>query len=219
MAEFTNKTIVGLELIVLDEKGLPVANPVLRAIPVFKALFTKNKRLSGRHFYNDKDRALSEVAYIYYMVDIRSFAVQTFPLESNDLDRHHLVVKSLEFPEDYMPDNLIEKAADWYKQYHNTATVKMLKAGFVAVNVTIDYLEHVDYTKLDSKGRLVYNPKDVMTMLSDIKTQKNILIELTQEVIQDLSTGLRPKGGGSIGLFEKPDKELIEEYAPIPASI
>jgi len=207
-----------MELIVLDEKGLPVANPALRAIPVFKELFARTRR-KGEHHYQARARALLEVSYIYYMVDIRSFAFQRYPLETNDWERHLLVVESLKIEEGWRPDDIIEEAADWYKEHHNTSTVKMLKAGFVAINVTIDYLEHVDYTARDSKGKFLYKPKEVMLMLGDIKTQKNVLLELMQEVIQDLNLGGRPKGGGSIGLFEKPDKELVESYDPIPQSL
>lgn len=213
MANSLNDTVIGFELIVLDERGRPVANPAFRAIPVFKEIFSRVRRDNDKRTSKDTAKvALKEFSYIYYMIDIRSFAVQEFPGDSQDIERHLRVLDALKLPEKWRPDKVIEEAADWYKIYHYTATVKMLRTGFIAINVTIDYLEKVDYTAKDGKGKLVYTPKDVMEMLDGLRRQKSVLESLMQEAIQDLNLGGRPKGGGSIGLFENPDKERLNSY-------
>jgi hypothetical protein len=220
MAKLSNNTVIGFELIVLDERGRPMANPALRAIPVFKEIFVRVRRDSDNRTMHDTAKVtLNEFSYIYYMVDIRSFAVQAHPSDTQDLERHHKVVKALKLPEKWMPDKVIEDAADWYKSFHYTAIVKMLKTGFIAVNVTIDYLEKVDYTIRDGKGKLIYTPKEVMDMLDGLKRQKSVLESLMQEVIRDLNLGGRPKGGGSIGIFENPDKERLDSYDRVPTNL
>jgi len=209
---------IGLDLVVLDSTGKPQANPATRGIPVFKEIFAAARRRRGDH-KKAQETVLSEFLYIYYMIDIRSFAVQRFPNVREDQKRHDIVRPTLKLIEGWKPSQAVEDGADFYRENHESPSVKMLKGGFSAINVTIDFLQNVDYTLQDSKGRPVYEPKEVMGYLSDIQLQKKNLDALWQEVLRDINLGGRPKGGGSLNIFENPDTQVIENYARVPESI
>jgi len=216
--ENNRKYPIGLDLIVLDASGKPQANPATRGIPVFKEIFAAARRRKGEH-KKAQETVLSEFLYIYYMIDVRSFAVQRFPSNREDQERHDIVRPTLKLPHNWKPSKAVEDGADFYKDNHETPSVKMLKAGFSAVNITINFLQNVDYKAVDGKGKLVYEPKIVMEYLSDIQNQKKRLEALWQEVLRDINLGGRPKGGGSINIFEEPDSQAIEDYARVPESI
>lgn len=214
---------IGFDLIVFDDKEKkPRANPATKAIPVFKEIFARARRGTNLGHEQAQQKVLSEFLYIYYMIDIRSFAVQRLTGKENDTERHHLVVETLKLDSDWWPDSVVEKAAEFYEefQFGKSPALRMLRSGYRAINKTVEYLENVDFDKVGIKGRKLYTSKDVLETLDSLQLQKTRIDKLMQEAIRDINLGGRPKGGGSIGFFEDaPSDEEVESRERIPAEL
>jgi hypothetical protein len=182
-----------IKLIVLEGE-FPVFNPELRMILPFKAIIDRNK--------NKKGFASKELAFIYFFADPRSSYVESY----QDLDiREEKIKVLLGLPESWKKDSLIDEAIEFYlEEIKDDFDYKYLNSNIIAAEKTIKYLENVDYSARDNKGNLLYKPADVVKVIKESGSVIESLKTLREKIFKKTSLTTKIRGGGDVGMFERP---------------
>lgn len=197
------------KLIIL-EGDAPVFNPEVRMIGCFKRIIERDKgRKSDREIFevgdNDgrlKKIATKELTFIYFFSDPRSSFVESY--QDEDI-REEKIKAILELPEKWKKDALIDEAVAFYlNEIQNDFDYMYLNAGINAAEKTRKYLEGVDYGLRDTKGNLLYKPIEVAKTIKESGGIIESLKLLREKVFKKASLTVTPRGGGEIGMFERP---------------
>ena len=132
-------------------------SPKALLVPEFRTLWDRDDS-------KDKDKALQELAYVYYLSDFKSPYLLSLDL-SIVADT---VAKDFMRDESYIPDEKVEEAINKYKELQITPSMRLLKASLTTVNRLTDYLEEVDLSERDDKNKPIYKPSDITNSLKSI---------------------------------------------------
>lgn len=171
----------------------PAITPEALMIPEFNKIYKRDKS-------KDKNKALKELAYIYYSMDYKS----NYLSYSKDLREERL---NEDFMEDkkYKPDQMILEAMKKYEQLQQTPTMNYLKAARNAMEETEKYFNGIDYSERDVRGNAIYKVTEVTKALKDSYGVKDTLDKLMEAVKKEQSNSNQARGGGSGGLYEFED--------------
>jgi len=174
-----------MELFII-EKNKVIASPEALLIKEFKDIWDSDKSLS-------KDRAVSELAYVYFTTDYKSI-YQSYPEgEIRDNKIKEDIIRDTK----WKSSDLINKAIKKYEELQETPTLRMLKGARKAANVITSYYENLKEDKID--GRTVTS---ITTSLSKIGEVVNSLDKLEQQIRKE-TTGGKSKGDREINPFEE----------------
>jgi hypothetical protein len=187
----------------------PVFNPEVRMFAPFRKILERDrgkKSETGIYEKGDADGrkkaiATKELAFIYWFCDPRSSYVESY----QDLQLREEKVKILlDLPSNWKAVDVIKEAISFYlEEIENDFDVKYLAANINATENTMKYLEQVDYTKLDSKGNLMYKPTEVVKTIKEAGGVLESLKILREKAFRRVSMSIKVRGGGEIGMFER----------------
>lgn len=174
-----------MELFII-EKNKVIASPEALLVKEFKDIWDSDKSLS-------KDRAVSELAYVYFTTDYKSI-YQSYPegeIRDNKIKEDIIRDKNWKQPD------LITIAIKKYEELQETPTLRMLKGARKAANVITSYYENLKEDKID--GRTVTS---ITTSLSKIGEVVDSLDKLEQQIRRETKGG-KSKGDKAINPFEE----------------
>lgn len=99
-----------------------------------------------------KDKAMSELSYIYFLIDPRS----DYRFISDIGERATKIKKHLGFPDRWKPDKEIDKAIEIYKETMYTTSYALLEDAELALEKLRTTLRELDL-KEEVNGKRVYN--------------------------------------------------------------
>ncbi len=184
-----------MKLFELDSKGIPIIIPEVLLIKEFKDLL-------DRDISRDKSNSLQEFTYIYYYCDYNS-NYAGLPDDERTIEAR----KDAGFPNGWTPDELIIKAIIKYRERIDSDIILLLRSAKIALHKLRIFFETVDFTLLNDKGIPIYNPKDIMSSLSNLGKVSESLDSLLQQAIRGKNLETKQRGGGKTSLFENPDDE------------
>lgn len=123
----------------------------------------------------DKELALAELAFIYYMSDIRS---QYFVIDDGKVRQATILNDDIipALPEKYVPSVDVLKAIQYYKDIQDKDDViQVYKTARRTVGKIRDYLENLDFAATTKTGTLLNDPKSVSSVLKDLRNLTNEL--------------------------------------------
>ena len=138
-----------------------------------------------------KEKALKELAYIYFMYDPKSeFKVH------NDMDeRSKLVCQAVGLKTGWKPDKDVESAIELFNSFKSQSAL-ILEDITHSINNLRTFLRTVDLSKLDQKGKPVHNPsaiastiKQAITLARQVKEAEMALVAEEEEEAE-MSGGL-----------------------------
>lgn len=174
-----------MELFII-EKNKVIASPEALLIKEFKDIWDSDKSAS-------KDRAVSELAYVYFTTDYKSI-YQSYPEgEIRDNKIKEDIIRDTK----WKSSELINKAIKKYEELQETPTLRMLKGARKAANVITSYYENLEEDKID--GRTVTS---ITTSLSKIGEVVDSLDKLEQQIRRETKGG-KSKGDREINPFEE----------------
>lgn len=174
-----------MELFII-EKNKVIASPEALLIKEFKDIWDSDKSTS-------KDRAVSELAYVYFSTDYKSI-YQSYPEgEIRDNKIKEDIIRDTK----WKSSELINKAIKKYEELQETPTLRMLKGARKAANVITSYYENLEEDKID--GRTVTS---ITTSLSKIGEVVDSLDKLEQQIRRETKGG-KSKGDREINPFEE----------------
>lgn len=192
-----------------------VVHPEALEIDIFKKIYRK----SCKGDVNNRNRLHFKlvVSYILLMYKIGSPYLKSYvdEEERHNLIQKHLKLKDydleLEFDGNEITNNdLVNKAVSVYKAMHYNISKQYLNAVKVAAHKTIVYLKDVDYNEKDDKGKLIYNPKDIIVQISKTSEILDEIEKMEKRVERDIISK-QGRGGKVIGEMENPKDWKVEK--------
>ena len=187
-------------LIIINDKGIPVFNPEIRMIKEYNAIIKRDKGSPGDHDGRDKKMATKELAYIYFYASYKS------PYYKNDDEQRYLKIKSaLGLPDDWKPDELIQAGIDRWDELQTTDAMLDLESAKRAAKATRSFLNNVDYDLFNEKGVYKYKVKEVTDTIKSWGLVLKGIDELEERVKKDMElTANKIRGGGQKNKREEP---------------
>lgn len=197
-----------IPLVKLDLLGLPIFNPELRTIPIFRKIIERNRPINGDHDGRKKKHNIKELAFIhlYTSYELMPGKLNNYFFKYDDTKRLEVLKSDLEFDEKWKVDEDLQAAVDLYRQRQvESFDTDFLDSGIFAVRQTTDYFAGVDYKLRDEKGNLLYKPKEVMQALKEMDGVVDRINAVKERVMngQKAATA-KVRGGGDIGSREIP---------------
>lgn len=146
-----------------------------------------------------KNKALTELSYIYFMCDPRS----DYQYIIDEYDRSKAVKESEGMPEDWEPDKLIKDAMKFYSSFKSTSAL-LLEDTRVAIDKVRTFLKDVDLKAVDDKGKPLYTINSITSTIRMIPQ----LIKDLDEAEKAIASEMREQGGKVRG---QKTKSLLED--------
>lgn len=156
----------------------------------FKQIWTKDKS-------KNKDNALMQLGYIYFMCDPRS----DFQYIIDEEERSKAIIEAEGMPKDWKPDALVKQAMELYCTFKPTAAL-LLEDTRVAVDKLRSLLRTIDLTATDDKGKPIYTLNTVTATIKQIPALVKELDEAEKTLTAELKSMSKMRGSGEKKLFE-----------------
>jgi len=184
-----------------EDNELEIADEVL-FISEFRTLVRRDRGSEGDTQGRKKLAAIKELAFIYFYIDFNSpySAYRTNKILLDDI-RFIKVRNAVGLPEDWVPDEIVDKACDRYKEMQYTLELAFLEAAQDSAHGIIDYFKTIDYD-LVYRGKPVYSPKETLIVLKQSGDTLDGLEVLKNRVKRSLESSVKVHGGGKIGRRE-----------------
>lgn len=188
------------------EKDKIIPSPFLLSIPEFRKIWDRDKT-------KDKEKALLDLAYVYYISDYKSEYITEGANKASaiggDLYNNTL----------FIPDEDMVKAIARYKLLQRTPSMLVLESTRQALDSIIYFFNSLriqesdsDAVKKEKLANASKEAKDILGMIRQIEPSMNLLDSLDKRIYKELiEDGAKIQGGGEIGLFEDPE-EYKREY-------
>ena len=137
--------------------GSVIVTPEALLIPEFKVLWKRDED-------KDKEQAIRDMSYLYFISDYKS----PYVISSDEFTLAPMVAKDFMKDENYEPDEALKTAIEKYKELQLTPSMKLLIASIKTINNLVAYLESVDLQERDRVGKPIYKPTDITNSLARI---------------------------------------------------
>lgn len=130
------------------------------------------KKLWDRDKSKKKERALSELGYVFFMDDFRSDYSDII----DDNERGTEVKKALSMPKGWKEDKLVKDARGFYlKRDQEILALLFLKDAKIGIDKIRRFFREVDFLALDKNGKPIY---DIARLATVIEKSSGILANL-----------------------------------------
>ena len=156
------------------------------AIPPFKEYFESTK---------DKTKATKDIEYVIWLYKMNS------PYTAYDPDiRPRIVAKDVFGDEDYTPSDKVVELADRYMEFQNTPLVRL----YIAAQNGLEYL--IKNLSALKHGFYDEDALKVSKLLKEVEPISKSFENAKARAIAEQQDSGKVRGGGTIGLYEKPRK-------------
>jgi hypothetical protein len=179
-----------MELFELKDYKLTFSPQALSLKP-FQVLWKRDKS-------TNKKTALSELSFIYYYSDHKS---DFFDIV-NEEERRLEIIKYLDLPDNWIPDDKVLEAVEFYKTRSETIGSKLLRNIVIGVNNIGEMFKDIDVNAMDERGKPVYNIAQLVTAAKSIPALITALKEAQEEVNKELKSKSIARGSIEKSIFE-----------------
>ena len=156
----------------------------------FKKIWTRDKS-------KDKNRAMQELGFIYFVCDPRSDYQYLV-----DIDTRMEAVKSGEgLPNSWSPDQAVKEAMEFYTSFKPTSSL-LLEDTRIAVDKLREYLRDIDLYATDDKGKPVHTLNTVTATIKQIPELIKGLDEAEKAVTSDIREMSKARGNHEKAIME-----------------
>ena len=159
----------------------------------FKAIWDRDKS-------KDKNLAMQELGFIYFMGDPRS----DYQYIVDEQERVKEIIKGQGMPAKWKPDNVIKRALEFYNSF-KPASAGLLEDTRVAVDKLRKLLRDIDLSETDSNGKPIYTLSNITTTIKQIPGLVKDLDEAERTLSKDIINEARARGSQSKALGEDED--------------
>ena len=155
------------------------------------------KEIWQRDKSKNKDKALQELGYIYFMSDPRS----DYQYLVDEEERSKAIKEGEGIDSKWKPDKLVLDAITFYKSFKPTSALLLEDTRF-AVDKLRKLLREIDLTEVDDKGKPIYTLNTITATIKQVPSLVKDLDEaektIAREIIQDESI----RGSQEKSMFE-----------------
>lgn len=165
-------------------------SPEALALVPFKRIWNRDRSIS-------KDRALSELAYIYFMIDPRS----DYQYIVDKDERSKAIIEGEGLPAKWKPDKLIKEAMEFYGKFKPTAAL-LLEDTRYAVDKLRKLLRDINLEDKDDKGKPVYTLNTITATIKQVPSLAKDLDEAEKALAAEMRSQGKMRGSGEKTLME-----------------
>ena len=144
-----------------------------------------------------KDRALSELGFIYFFCDPRS----DYQYLTDEDERLEAIKEGEGMSKKWVPDKLVKEAMSFYNSFKPTSAL-LLEDTRLAVDKLRGLLREIDLAQLDDKGKPIYTLNTITATIKQIPSLVKELDEAEKAITSELRNSGRMRGQGEKTLFE-----------------
>lgn len=133
------------------------------ALKIFRQIWNRDRSVN-------KDKAIMELGYIYFMVDPRS----DYQYLVDENERSKAIIEGEGLPENWKPDKVVIEAMQFYSSIKSTSAL-LLEDTRVAIDRVRQFLKTVDLGALDERGKPIYT---ISSITSTIKMIPQLIKDL-----------------------------------------
>lgn len=156
----------------------------------FKAIWKRDKSQS-------KERALSELGFIYFFCDVRSD--YQYIVDPEERMKEIKIGEGL--PESWQPDDLLKEAIEFYNSF-KTSSILLLEDTRVAVNKFREMLNEINFRELDNNGKPVYPMNTVLSTIKQVPELVKALEEAERSIAKEITQSDKVRGSQSKSMYE-----------------
>lgn len=164
--------------------------PEALALAPFKKLWNRDRSIS-------KDRAISEISYIYFMVDPRS----DYQYLVDEEERSKAIIEGEGLPNNWKPDKAVTEAMQFYSRFKPTAAL-LLEDTRVAVEKLRKLLRDINLEDTDDKGRPLYTLNTITATIKQVPGLAKDLDEAEKALASEMRSEGKMRGQGEKTIFE-----------------
>lgn len=155
------------------------------------------KKIWNRDRSKDKNRAMQELGFIYFVCDPRSDYQYLV-----DLDTRMESVKQGEgLPNEWTPDQVVKEAMEFYSSFKPTSAL-LLEDTRVAVDKLREHLKNMDFNEVDDKGKPKYTLNTITSTIKQIPELIKGLDEAEKAVTSDIREMSKARGNHEKAIME-----------------
>lgn len=185
-----------MELFEVDQNNNVTFSPEALTLAPFKKLWTRDRNRL-------KKNAIEQMSYIYFMCDYKSDYNNI-----RDLQERSEIVKEacVSDMKGFKEDSDIKAAMKFYTDRSRTVSMSLLENARDAVDRLSIFLATIDFSELDNKGGLKFNPKQISDTIATLGKQVDSLAALEEQVKKEISAKSELLKGGK-------EKSILEDGA------
>lgn len=144
-----------------------------------------------------KDKALQELAYIYFMEDSRS----DYQIYIDKDERSKQVKLGEGIPENWKPDKLVTDAQEFYASFKSEAAL-LLEDIRVAITKLREFIKTIDLSAVDDKGKPIYTLNTYTATIKQIPELITSLDEAEKSIHKEAVMSDKVRGSVEKAMFE-----------------
>ena len=126
------------------------------ALKVFRQIWNRDRSVN-------KDKAIIELGYIYFMIDPRS----DYQYIIDEKERSKAIIEGEGLPSNWKPDKIVTEAMQFYSSIKSTSAL-LLEDTRVAIDKVRTFLKNVNLEAVDDKGKPIYTINSITSTIKMI---------------------------------------------------
>lgn len=160
------------------------------ALKPFKVIWTRDKSPT-------KDRAISELAFVYFFADPRS----DYQFIVDEEERVKMIKEGEGMPEKWVVDKQITEAIEFYHQFKSTAAL-LLESTRTLVDKLTKQMKEIDMNATDDKGKPIYALNVYTNTIKQIPELVRAIDDAERAVNAEAAQNTKMRGQGEKTIME-----------------
>lgn len=145
----------------------------------------------------NKEKALSELGFIYFFCDIRS----DYQYIIDEKDRLEQIKLGEGLPANWEPDDLVKKAMEFYNTFKPISALLLEDTRF-AVDKLRKLLREIDLHQTDDKGKPIYTLNTVTATIKQVPSLVKDLDEAERSIAKEIAQSDKVRGAQTKSIYE-----------------
>ena len=167
-----------------------VIDPEILVLKPFRDLWKRDRT-------KEKERALLEIAFIYFMVDPRS----DYQYLTDEGQRKQAIKEGEGLPEKWEPEKVVLAAMDFYNSFKPTSAL-LLEDTRYAVDKLRKLLRDIDLTQTDDKGKPIYTLNTITATIKQVPSLVKDLDDAEKAIAKESMVAGKMRGQGEKTIME-----------------
>lgn len=160
------------------------------ALKVFRQIWNRDRTVN-------KEKAITELGFIYFMIDPRS----DYQYIVDEEERAAAIIEDEGLPAGWKPDKLVQEAMVFYGKFKPTAAL-LLEDTRYAVEKLRKLLRNIDLDEKDDKGKPVYTLNTITATIKQVPGLAKDLDEAEKALASEMKNQGRMRGQGEKTIME-----------------
>lgn len=160
------------------------------ALKPFKTIWNRDKSPT-------KDRAISELAFVYFFADSRS----DYQFIVDEEERIKRIKEGEGMPEKWVVDKQITEAIEFYHQFKSTAAL-LLESTRILVDKLTEQMKAIDMNTTDDKGKPIYALNVYTNTIKQIPELVRAIDDAERAVNAEAAQNTKMRGQGEKTIME-----------------